>query len=83
MAEAVGWGRAVMQECHPGYSDHSSSLNNLTISLEDRFEQRGVLSGLDEAINFHRVALALCPPGHSNRSISPNSLAVISLNRSN
>ncbi|OAX33436.1 hypothetical protein K503DRAFT_775606 [Rhizopogon vinicolor AM-OR11-026] len=53
MAEAVGWGRAVMQGHPPGYSDHPSSLNNLAISLEDRFEQWGVLSDLDEAINFH------------------------------
>ncbi|OJA16336.1 hypothetical protein AZE42_06581 [Rhizopogon vesiculosus] len=69
MAEAVGCGRAVMQECPPGYSDRSSSLDNLAISLEDRFEQWGVPSDLDEAIDFHRAALALCPPGHSDRSI--------------
>ncbi|KAJ8583497.1 hypothetical protein M405DRAFT_917267, partial [Rhizopogon salebrosus TDB-379] len=45
------------------------------------FEQRGVLSDLDEAIELHRVALALCPPGHSNRSDSLNNLAVDLLSR--
>ncbi|KAG1874125.1 hypothetical protein C8R48DRAFT_831282 [Suillus tomentosus] len=51
------------------------SLNNLTISLRDRFLQWGMMSDLDEAIELHRVALLLCPPGHSHRSMSVNNLA--------
>jgi len=51
------------------------SLNNLAISLRDRFEQRGVLSDLDEAIDLHRAALSLCPPGHPDKSMSLNNLA--------
>jgi len=52
------------------------SLNNLAVSLSDRFNQRGVLSDLDEAIDLKRAALALRPPGHSDRSTSLNNLAV-------
>ncbi|KAG2737083.1 hypothetical protein P692DRAFT_201875336, partial [Suillus brevipes Sb2] len=32
-------------------------LNNLAVSLEDRFRQRGVPSDLDERIELHRAAL--------------------------
>jgi CHAT domain-containing protein len=52
------------------------SLNNLAISLGDRFTQRGDPSDLDEAIELHRAALLLRPPGHSDRSDSLNNLAV-------
>ena len=38
------------------------SLNNLAISLRDRFKQQGVLFDLDEAIDLNRAALALRPP---------------------
>ncbi|KAJ8580215.1 hypothetical protein M405DRAFT_753549, partial [Rhizopogon salebrosus TDB-379] len=41
-----------------------------------RFEQRGVLSDLDEAIDLDQAALALYPPGHSDQSLFLNSLAV-------
>jgi hypothetical protein len=75
MVEAVGRGRAIMQERLLGHSDQSSSLNNLAILLYARYEQRGVLSDLDEAIDLDRAALALCPPGHSNRSDSLDNLA--------
>ncbi|OAX38917.1 hypothetical protein K503DRAFT_653679, partial [Rhizopogon vinicolor AM-OR11-026] len=54
----------------------SLSLNNLADSLRGRFNQRGILSDLDEAIDLHRAALALRPPGHSNRSQSLNNLAI-------
>ncbi|KAG1744905.1 uncharacterized protein EDB91DRAFT_1080445 [Suillus paluster] len=50
-------------------------LNNLAVSLRDRFKQHGVLSDLDEAIELHRAALALRPPGHPSRSSSLNNLA--------
>jgi len=46
------------------------------MSLRDRFEQRGVLSDLDEAIDLHRAALSLRPHGNSDRSISLNNLAI-------
>jgi len=51
------------------------SLNNLAISLQNRFNQQGVLSDLDEAIDLHRAALSLHPPGHSCRFISLDNLA--------
>ncbi|KAG2128394.1 CHAT domain-containing protein [Suillus cothurnatus] len=60
----------------PGHSDRSHSLNNLAVSLRDRFTQRGVPSDLDESIELHRDALLLRPPGHSDRSHSLNNLAV-------
>ncbi|KAG2127527.1 TPR-like protein [Suillus clintonianus] len=75
MADRVQECRAALQSCPPGHSDRSASLNNLAISLHDRFEQRGTLSDLDEAIELHRAALLLRPPGHSNRSVSLNNLA--------
>src|SRR5205807_945563 len=57
--------RAALALHPPGHSSRSSSLNNLAIGLRDRFEQRGVLSDLDEAIELHRDALALYPTGDS------------------
>ncbi|KAG2360794.1 hypothetical protein BDR07DRAFT_1486578 [Suillus spraguei] len=52
------------------------SLNNLTISFQDRFLQRGMISDLDEAIKLHWAALLLCPSGHSDQSVSLNNLAI-------
>ncbi|KAG1734865.1 CHAT domain-containing protein [Suillus paluster] len=46
----------------PGHPDRSFSLNNLAISLRDRFKLHGSLSDLDEAIELHRAALLLRPP---------------------
>ncbi|KAG1723021.1 CHAT domain-containing protein [Suillus paluster] len=51
------------------------SLNNLALSLQDRFHQRGTLSDLDEAILLDRAALLLRPPGHSDRASSLSDLA--------
>ncbi|KAG0707128.1 TPR-like protein [Suillus ampliporus] len=76
MVDNVERCRAALQECPPGYSLRSSSLNNLANSLYGRFKQRGVLSDLDEAIELHRAALVLRPPGHSDRSTSLNNLAL-------
>ncbi|KAG1875785.1 TPR-like protein [Suillus subluteus] len=59
--------RAALQRCPPGSSRRSSSLNNLALSLRDRFLQRGIMSDLDEAIELHRAASLLRPPGHSDR----------------
>jgi hypothetical protein len=42
---------AVLQGCPSDHSDQSSYLSELAIDLYARFEQRGVLSDLDEAIN--------------------------------
>ncbi|KAG2119451.1 CHAT domain-containing protein [Suillus clintonianus] len=67
--------RAALQSCPPGHSNRSGSLNNLAISLQNRFEQWGVPSDLDEAIELNRAALLLRPPGHPNRSASLNNLA--------
>ncbi|KAG2341044.1 hypothetical protein BDR05DRAFT_888831 [Suillus weaverae] len=76
MADDVERCREALKRCPPGHSDRSSSLNNLAVSLGDRFEQRGVPSDLDESIELHRAALFLRPPGHSARSRSLNNLAV-------
>ncbi|KAG1829955.1 hypothetical protein EV424DRAFT_1641855 [Suillus variegatus] len=62
--------------CPPGHSDRSLFLNNLALSLADRFQQGGMMSDLDESIELHRDALLLRPPGHSDRSTSLNSLAL-------
>ncbi|OAX34562.1 hypothetical protein K503DRAFT_832993 [Rhizopogon vinicolor AM-OR11-026] len=50
-------------------------LNNLALSLQDKFQQWGILSDLEEVIEIHRAALALRPLGHSNQFISLNNLA--------
>jgi hypothetical protein len=68
--------RVLLQGCPIGHSDQSSYLSKLALSLYSRFEERRVLSDLDEAIDLDRAVLALCPPGHSNRSDSLSSLAV-------
>ncbi|KAG1830279.1 CHAT domain-containing protein [Suillus subalutaceus] len=68
--------RAALRHCPPGNSRRSSSLNNLALSLRDRFKQRDIMSDLDEAIELHRAALLLRPPGHSDRSSSLNNLAI-------
>jgi len=74
--KAIDFYRVVLALCPPDHSHRSLSLNNLAISLDARFKQRGVQSDLDEAIDLHRAALALCPPGHSHRSLSLNNLAI-------
>ncbi|KAG1757016.1 TPR-like protein [Suillus lakei] len=76
MADEVEEYRAALQSCPPGHSNRSTSLDNLATCLRDRFQQRGVLSDLDEAIELHRAALLLCPPGHSDRLLSLNNLAI-------
>jgi hypothetical protein len=68
--------RAELQSCPSDHSDQSLYLSKLALSLYARFEQRGVLSDLDEAIDLNQAALVLHPPGHSNRSDSLNSLAI-------
>ncbi|KAG2120155.1 hypothetical protein DEU56DRAFT_984497 [Suillus clintonianus] len=56
-------------------------IKNISTRLQNRFEQRGVPSDLDEAIELHQAALLLRPPGHSCRSITLNSLASSLRNR--
>ncbi|KIK32461.1 hypothetical protein CY34DRAFT_101467, partial [Suillus luteus UH-Slu-Lm8-n1] len=51
-------------------------LNNLALSLRNRFTERGVPSDLDESIELHRAALLLRPPGHSERSSTLNNVAI-------
>ncbi|KAG2071283.1 hypothetical protein BDR04DRAFT_520543, partial [Suillus decipiens] len=58
-----------------GHSGRSTSLNNLAVSLQARFQQRGTMSDLDACIELHREALLLHPLGHSGRSTSLNNLA--------
>ncbi|KAG1772526.1 TPR-like protein [Suillus placidus] len=67
--------REALKRCPPGHSDRLSSLNDLAISLRDRYMQRGIRSDLDETIELNWAALLLCPPGHSHRSESLNNLA--------
>ncbi|KAG1840974.1 hypothetical protein C8R48DRAFT_620558, partial [Suillus tomentosus] len=73
--EAIELHRAALLLHPPSHSLRSNSLNNLAISLRDRFKQRGMMSDLDEAIELHRAALLLLPSGHSDRSNSLNNLA--------
>ncbi|KAG2130228.1 CHAT domain-containing protein [Suillus clintonianus] len=53
----------------------------LAISLVCRFQQRSIVSDLDEAINLHRAALQLRPTGHPHRFSSLNDLAIALLLR--
>ncbi|KAG2071190.1 hypothetical protein BDR04DRAFT_1098543 [Suillus decipiens] len=76
MADYVQECRSALERCPPGHPDRSAALNELAVSLSDRFRQRGVQSDLDESIKLHRDALLLRPPGHSLRSSSFNNLAV-------
>ncbi|KAG1822523.1 CHAT domain-containing protein [Suillus subaureus] len=57
----------------PGHSDRSCSLDNLAVSLRDRFTQQGVPSDLDESNKSHWAALLLHPPAletDSGRGVS-------------
>ncbi|KAG0706969.1 TPR-like protein [Suillus ampliporus] len=54
----------------------SMSLFLIADDLVDRFEQRDVLSDLNDAIEFHRAALMLRPHGHPDRPMSFNSLGI-------
>ncbi|KAG1878122.1 TPR-like protein [Suillus subalutaceus] len=73
--EAIELNRAALLLCPPSHSDRPASLNNLAVSLRDRFLQRGIMSDLDEAIELLRAALLLCPPSHSDRPASLINLA--------
>ncbi|KAG1840956.1 CHAT domain-containing protein [Suillus tomentosus] len=79
--EAIKLRRDVLLLCPPGYPDRSSFLNNLAISLIDRFRQCGIMSDLDEAIELHLDALLLRPPGHPDRSMSLSNLGASLRNR--
>ncbi|KAG1803197.1 uncharacterized protein BJ212DRAFT_992567 [Suillus subaureus] len=59
-----------------GHSDRSPSLNNLAVSLGDRFQQHDIMSNLDEAIELYWAALLLHPSGHSDQSMSLDNLAL-------
>ncbi|KAG1828244.1 CHAT domain-containing protein [Suillus variegatus] len=67
--------RAALQLAPAGYSLRSLLINQLALNLHERFQQRGIISDLDEAIELNRAALLICPPGHSNRFMSLNYLA--------
>ncbi|KAG1851690.1 TPR-like protein [Suillus subluteus] len=73
--EAIVHHRAALELLPPCHSNRSIFLNNLALSLRDRFLQRGIMSDLDEAIELHRAALLRRPPGHSDRPSSLNNLA--------
>ncbi|KAG1739320.1 TPR-like protein [Suillus lakei] len=81
MADDVEMCRAALKRYPPGHHYHPSSLNNLALSLRDRFKQRSVPSDLDEAIELLRAALLLHPPGHSDRPMTLNNLALSVRNR--
>ncbi|KAG1824869.1 TPR-like protein [Suillus subaureus] len=66
--------QAGLKLCPP--SHRSWRLNNLALSLRNRFLQGGIVSDLDGAIVHHRAALELLPPCHSNRSMFFNNLAL-------
>ncbi|KAG1838255.1 CHAT domain-containing protein [Suillus subluteus] len=74
--EVIELRRAALALYPSDHPDRSSALNDLGISLRDRFKQLGLLADLDQAIQFHRTALVLCFPGHSGRFSSLNNLAV-------
>jgi hypothetical protein len=63
MADNVEQLRVALQECPPGHSGRPASLQKLANSLRGKFQQRGVLSDLDEAIELYRAAVVLLPDG--------------------
>ncbi|KAG1755619.1 TPR-like protein [Suillus lakei] len=81
MADSVEEYRAALQSCPPGHPDRSMYLNNLGLSLQNRFLQLGVPSDLDEAIEFLRAALPLYPPGDPFLPSSLNNLSISLRNR--
>ncbi|KAG1896758.1 CHAT domain-containing protein [Suillus fuscotomentosus] len=67
--------RVALQLGPPGHSLRTFFINKLALNLHDRFQQRGIMSDLDEAIELHRAVLLLRPLDHSERSSSLNNLA--------
>ncbi|KAG2034003.1 hypothetical protein BDR03DRAFT_966284 [Suillus americanus] len=51
--------RAALAFHHPGYSDRSMSLDNLSKSLHDKFLRESVLSDLDEAVERQWISVTL------------------------
>jgi tetratricopeptide (TPR) repeat protein len=74
LEEAIELHRAALALTPAGHFQRLASLNNLAISLQDRFQQWANLSDLDEAIKLHQAALAIYPDDHSDRSTSLNNL---------
>ncbi|KIK35205.1 hypothetical protein CY34DRAFT_96529, partial [Suillus luteus UH-Slu-Lm8-n1] len=74
MADDVEECRAALRRCPPGHSDRSSFLNDLAVSLGDRFTQRGDPSDLDERIELHQAALLLRPPDRFTQRGDPSDL---------
>ncbi|KAJ6576007.1 CHAT domain-containing protein [Mycena vulgaris] len=68
----------LLPRTHPEWA---TSLNNLAISVYERFQQRGDAADIDEAVQLHRKALALRPASHPDRASSLNNLATSMLER--
>ncbi|KAG1718244.1 TPR-like protein [Suillus paluster] len=79
--EAIELYRAALELCPPGHDDRSITIKDLSISLQNRFNQLGILSDLDEVIDLHRAALELRPLGHSFRASALGNLADSLYNR--
>ncbi|KAG1908578.1 CHAT domain-containing protein [Suillus fuscotomentosus] len=74
--EAIERYRSALSLHPPGHSQRPMYLNNLAISLRNRYLQRRVMSDLEEAIMHHREATSLIPPDDSHRFTCLNNLAI-------
>ncbi|KAG2343622.1 hypothetical protein BDR05DRAFT_999896 [Suillus weaverae] len=74
--ESIQFRREAASLCPEGHSDRDVYLNNLTISLELRFNHQGNPNDLDEAISLHEEVLCLWPVGHRYRHFSLNILVI-------
>jgi tetratricopeptide (TPR) repeat protein len=73
--EAIALDREALQLCPPGHPSRDSSLNNLAVTLQIRFNQHGGLETLDEVIALYREALRLRSTGHPSRDSPLSNLA--------
>ncbi|KAG1747661.1 CHAT domain-containing protein [Suillus lakei] len=75
LVDDVGHFRAALRECPRGDS-RSTCLSDLAFCLQERFQQQGTLSDLDEVIELRRAALVLRATGHPDRDESLHNLAI-------
>ncbi|KIK42397.1 hypothetical protein CY34DRAFT_145932, partial [Suillus luteus UH-Slu-Lm8-n1] len=74
--EGIHFRRVVLQLCPPVHQRRPNALDELSNSLQSRFQLRGSVDDLDECIQHRREAVSLCSEGHPDRGNYLNDLAV-------
>jgi tetratricopeptide (TPR) repeat protein len=76
LEEAISLSREAVELRPPPHTSRSDLLNELAVSLLNRYRCTQSMSDLEEAISLYREALELRPSPHPKRSMSLSNLAI-------